>query len=463
MGHWSEDLAEDLAQQVGGDPDREEMRRVLLQASQQIETLSGRNYDPVQQLTSVFATNGLPFVETPNMHLGSLESSEKMVWQVRDPVNPVFAAVLQVMPLEAPSRGAVPVARGLGLAGQLVAQASRRGLLSREFVIRWLGAFADVEERKDLFRRLMDPSVRFYVPIFGAEVAGWWIQVSRRLLWVTQETPNDGRLVEPLIDEPVDGHLIPLVATEPVLIAVPMTRHPAEWAFSARIWVENVPRSPNQLWNKLAPAIHGSGIPTITIDRNSTPYEVACQVVLKAYWHGYISGDEPGLVDVIALAYPKQVNLIQRKTRAPHRAAAAAALLEQLIQPGFDPAQGAEATRRYVRRKASIIVMEHRKQEAPQRYPWTQIGISERRYYKLLPLLAEKVNGRYNISDYDDIVARMKTHLNEKDQSREVRAAALELLQTRGFTQAAARKWLQRHRPEEALHAWPRGTRPDPN
>ena len=39
--------------------------------------------------------------------------------------------------------------------------------------------------------------------------------------------------------------------------------------------------------------------------------------------------------------------------------------------------------------------MEHGKAEAPDRYPWTQIGISERRYYKLLPQFARKVNGRY--------------------------------------------------------------------
>jgi hypothetical protein len=114
-----------------------------------------------------------------------------------------------------------------------------------------------------------------------------------------------------------------------------------------------------------------------------------------------------------------------------------------------------------VRRKASIIVMEHRKQKSPERYPWTQIGISERRYYKLLPTFAQKVNGRYDI-DHDDIVARMKDHLNEKDQSTEVREATLALLQKRGFSIAAARKWLQRHQPKEAFDAWPRGTRPDP-
>jgi hypothetical protein len=97
-------------------------------------------------------------------------------------------------------------------------------------------------------------------------------------------------------------------------------------------------------WRKIAKAIHGHGIPTITLDPVSTPYEIACQVVLKGYWHGYIGSEEPALANAVAMAYPRQVERIQRATRAPNRASAAATLLEQLIHPGFDPAQGAEAT-----------------------------------------------------------------------------------------------------------------------
>jgi hypothetical protein len=108
---------------------------------------------------------------------------------------------------------------------------------------------------------------------------------------------------------------------------------------------------------------------------------------------------------------------------------------------------------------ASIVVMEYRKAEAPDRYPWTQIGISERRYYKLLPQFAKKVNGRY-ILDQDDVVARMKAHLDRADQERVVRAAALDVLRSHGFSEEAARKWLQRHRSEEAVDARPRGQRP---
>src|SRR5262245_52539239 len=43
MGHWSEDLVNELAAQVAGDTDRDELRRLLLEAGQEIETLSGRS------------------------------------------------------------------------------------------------------------------------------------------------------------------------------------------------------------------------------------------------------------------------------------------------------------------------------------------------------------------------------------------------------------------------------------
>jgi hypothetical protein len=258
--------------------------------------------------------------------------------------------------------------------------------------------------------------------------------------------------------ESTGGQAVPLVAFEAVLIAVPMTRQPADWAFAARVW-PGVERPIDRPWRKFAKAVHGAGIPTITLDFASTPDEIACQVVLKGYWHGYIKSDDPALAKAVARAYPREVERIQRGTHAPNTSAASATLLEQLIYPGFDPAQGAEATRRYVRRKASIAVMEHRKREAPARYPWTRIGISERHYYKLMPQFAEKVNGRY-VLDHDDVVARMKAHLDATDHERTVRAAAMDVLRSHGFGNDAARKWLQRHRPEEAVGAWPRGRRP---
>ena len=382
------------------------------------------------------------------------------VWAVPDPVNPQIATTLQVVPIDSPVRKAMSAADALWVAGQLIAEASRTGALKGDHVLHWLGTLFDPEERKDLFRLVMDPAVRFYVPILGTLAEGWWFQIARRLIWVTSKTYDEGRLLELLLDEETTSdEVLPLVATEPILIAAPMTQHPVEWAFTARIWTDEVQRPKDRPWSVLADAIHGYGVPTITLDPASTPQEIACQVVLKGYWHGYIGADEPALAGAVAAAYPQSVQRIQRHTNAPTRESATAMLLEQLIRPGFDPAQGAEATRRYVRRKAGISVMEHRKREAPDRYPWTHVGISERRFYKLLPLFAEKINGRYDY-DHGDVVVQMKAHLDELERKREIRTLTLDVLRSRGFSEAAARKWIQRHEPEQAIDAWPRGQRP---
>ena len=459
MGHWSEDLVEELAEELGGSPDRRLLVEVLAAVGSEIEVLAGRSFQQLRRATAIIESGGLPLVDIPDLQVGAMETTAA-AWEVPDPVNPQIATTLQVAPIGSPVRKAAPVGNALWIAGQLVAYASEAGLLKGDYVLHWLGARIDPEQRTDLFRHVMDPAVRFHVPVLGVSGKGWWFQIARRLIWVTSETNDEGRLLERLLDGATTGdEVVPLVAAEPILIAAPMTRQPVEWAFTARIWTDEVQRPNDWRWSIMAEAIHGHGIPTITLDRASTPEEIACQVVLKGYWHGYIGADEPTLARAVATAYPQPVQRIQRQTHVPTRESAAAMLLEQLIRPGFDPAQGAEATRRYVRRKASIVVMEHRKREAPDRYPWTHVGISERRYYKLLPLFAEKVNGRYDY-DHDDVVARMKAHLEERDHKREIRTAALDLLRSRGFSEAAARKWLQRHGPEQAFGAWPRGQRP---
>ena len=432
---------------------------LLAKAGREIDVLAGRNFRPLHRSTATIDSGGLPLVDVPDLQVGSMETTAG-VWEVPDPVNPQMATTLQVSAIGSPARKAAPVADALWLAGQLIAGASQAGALKGDYVLRWLGERIDPEQRKELFRQVMDPAVRFHVPVLGTSAEGWWFQIARRLIWVTSETSDEGRLLELLLDGATSSDkAVPLVATEPILIAAPMTQQPVEWAFTARIWTDEVQRPNDRPWSILAEAIHGYGVPTITLDPASTPQEIACQVVLKGYWHGYISAHEPALARAVATAYPKSVHRIQRQTDAPTRESAAAMLLEQLIRPGFDPAQGAEATRRYVRRKASIVVMEHRKREHPDRYPWTHVGISERRYYKLLPLFAEKINGRYDY-DHREVVAQMKVHLDEQDRKRAIRTAALGLLRSRGFSEAAALKWLQRHEPEQAIGAWPRGQRP---
>jgi hypothetical protein len=459
MGHWSESLVDEVVEDLPGSPDRRVVMDLLAQVGRELDVLSGRSFRPLRRATSVIEPNGLPFVDIPDLQVGSLEP-EAGAWEIPDPVNPQIAAVLQVLPLANPVPTAAPVVDAFWMAGQLLAAASQTGRLSRDYVLHWLGASVNREQRMELMRRVMDPAVRLSVPILAIPINGWWIQIARRLIWVTSETEDEGRLIELLLDNTMTrGEVAPLAAIEPILIVARMTRQPAEWAFTARIWTEGVRRPIDRPWTKIAKAIHGHGIPTITVDPISTPYEIACQVVLKGYWHGYIESDEPALAKAVAMAYPREVERIQRKTHAPNSESAAAMLLEQLIRPGFDPAQGAEATRRYMRRKASIAVKQYRKSEAPDRYPWTRVGISERRYYKLLPQFAQKVNGRY-VLDQDDVVARMKAHLDRVDHVRAIRAATLDVLRAHGFGEEAARKWLQRHRPEEAVNAWPRGQRP---
>ena len=119
----------------------------------------------------------------------------------------------------------------------------------------------------ELMRRVMDPAVRFSVPILGVAVGGWWIQIARRLIWVTGETEDEGRLFELLLPTSKTGEdTSPLAATEPILTVVRMTQQLADWAFTARIWTEGVQRPTDRPWSKIAGAIHGHGIPTITLD-----------------------------------------------------------------------------------------------------------------------------------------------------------------------------------------------------
>jgi hypothetical protein len=455
MGHWSESLVEEAAAMVGGDPDREQLRALLVETGKEIDILAGRSFGGADRRSVGIDFGGLPLAEIPDLQRGTLESADA-VYEVPNPVNKQMTTVLQVAPLMDPLPDAISVGDALFVAGQLVADASRTGRLSRDYVIQWLGHSTDGENRKALLRRVMDPGYRFNVPVLGTSVGGWWFQISRRLIWVTSETRDEGRLLEPLFDKDESKAGLALVADEAVLIAARLTSQPVDWAFSARIWTEDVKRPLDRPWRMLAKAIHGFGIPVITIDGASSRLEIACQVLLLAYWYGYIGNDEPGLATAVALAFPKQVERLRRGTGAPDAESAAATLLEGLIHPGFDPARGAEANRRYVTRKASIAVMEHRKREAADRYPWTRAGISERRYYKLLPQFAHKVNGRYHLDD-EDVLERMKTYLDTREHDRTVRRLAIGVLREHGFSNVAARKWLQRHPPEEAVNAWPRG------
>jgi len=288
------------------------------------------------------------------------------------------------------------------------------------------------------------------IPIAATSYGGWWFQISRRLLWVTNRTPDEPRLVVPVFanEEKLRG----LVGAEPTLIATPITIHPVNKAHIVRIWPPV--RRASRPWRLVSRAVHAHGIPIVSIDENSTAEEIGCQLVLGALWHKQAPEEELGLANAVACAYPNAVQRIMRSVSAPNMQSAAALLLEGLLHPGFDPALGAASIRRYVNRKARIAILEHRKADKPGGRAGESLGVSERFYYKLLKRHAPKVAGRYQVDDR--VLDQIRSYLRQQDGGAEKRRAALDLMLQRGFTEPAARKWLQRHRIEDAISARPR-------
>jgi len=145
------------------------------------------------------------------------------------------------------------------------------------------------------------------------------------------------------------------------------------------------------------------------MDPESTAEEIQCQILLLAYWHKYVGTGEPEMADAIAAAYPRAVERIVRATGAPDTRAAAALLFEGLLRPGFDPARGAAAARRYVNRKAKIAILNHRKITDGGIRPWEALGVSERRYYKLLNRFAPTTGTRFEVDA--DVLEKIGVHL----------------------------------------------------
>jgi hypothetical protein len=181
MGHWSEDLVEEAAVQIGGDPDREVLKRLLFETGREIDILAGRSFNSIERRAISIETAGFPFADIPDLQRGSLEGADD-IYEIPDPVNGEMATVLQLVPLLDPLPKAASVGEALWTAGQLVAEAARTGRLSRDYVIRWLGQSTDHETRQKLLRRVMDPDFRFNVPVLATSIGGWWFQITRRLV-----------------------------------------------------------------------------------------------------------------------------------------------------------------------------------------------------------------------------------------------------------------------------------------
>jgi hypothetical protein len=68
-----DEVAHEVARRGGGNPDCRMLIDVLAQAGREIEVLSGRSFRPARRTTSIFEPNGLPFVDIPDLWVGSME------------------------------------------------------------------------------------------------------------------------------------------------------------------------------------------------------------------------------------------------------------------------------------------------------------------------------------------------------------------------------------------------------
>ena len=458
MGHRADENLPELKSSLGikGDAHDEELLALLRAAQEQIEHLAGRRFGAGGPKALRIAANGLPFVEISDLQTDARFRSDEAVWPVPDPVNGEVARILEMRPPDQLAASAGPLSAPLRTAAGLVATGVSEAAFTKA-VWHWLAATRQQGLFEEVFRDAMDPGIHVHVPIVGASVEGWWVQISRRLLVVTKETPDDRHLVETLLQRPKGPAL---VVTEPLIIVARLTEHPVVWAMPIRVWITAGTR-PTTAWRILTgpAAIHRYGLPVLSVDGESTVEETTAQLLLAAYWHGYLEGDGHEIPAALVAAFPDEVRSIERRTDARDLTDAATRLFERLLRKGFDPLVSAETMRHYVRNHARTIVRAHRSKEWTGS-PWQRLDISEGYYYKLLRRrgVPKGHDGRYAVDD--GLIEDLRRELDRSSESRERRQLALGLLLDRGFSREAARKWLQRHAIEEALGAWPRTSRP---
>ena len=447
MGQFAERLVPEVKQRLGitGDEHDAEVLDSAKKAQANIELMTGYRLE-AEAFRLHIDHGGLPFVATLGMQTDSLDASAEC-WPIPDAVNPVFANALQIGQLEKPPSRACPKAEALCAAAAVLAAVNRQGLLTIAPLL-WFRKQQEAGPVSDWGRKLLDPGHFAQVPIAAGQFEGWWFQVSRRIFFVTKETPSGPGLVE-VLAPPADG--LALVASEPVLILARMTKQPSDCVFVARVWIVEGGIGTQRPWRAASQTVHRYGLPIVCIDDASTPEEVVAQTLLAAYWHGYIDGDETAPIPAcLASAFPTQVARVMRGTGEASLEAAATLLFERLLRPGFDPSRGAGSIRRYIARHATTLVRVHRSALAAS-HPWDEFGIMERHYYKLLARLTGKCpDGRYEIDA--EVKANLRAYLDRKRRRR----STLGLLRMRGFSDGAARKWLQRHDLAEIADAHPR-------
>lgn len=178
-----------LKQQLGikGDEHDAELLRDTRQAQSEIELLTGHPFEG-ERLALQVGSGGLPFVPTLSLQTATLEVPPE-VWPIADPVQPEFSNVLQVARTQNPASHAVAKADALSAAGVVLAAVHRDGrLLLAPYV--WWEEQVKTRPAVEFGRELMDQARFVHVPVATAEFEGWWVQLSRRIYFVTKDTPE---------------------------------------------------------------------------------------------------------------------------------------------------------------------------------------------------------------------------------------------------------------------------------
>ena len=207
-------------------PEHDEELRVLLRVLMAgIESIAGVRFGGgLRTRTLDVRTGGLPFVYIRDISLHEEHQDEPGTWPIPDPVQPMFARVLQIGRLPRRTEKPASMAAALRLAAGAVHLGLARGLFV-EGVWRWIAQASREVGMEQVLRDAADPSISVMAPALVGEAPGWWLQVTRRLILVHGGTPAE----EPdRVELLYAGKGWALVACEPVVILARTTEHPVD-------------------------------------------------------------------------------------------------------------------------------------------------------------------------------------------------------------------------------------------
>ena len=172
-------------------------------AGTEIEMLAGQSFGPLKRHSVSTDTFGMPFVESPGILVGSEEGPSRRVAHPQPGGPRRRAFVAQVAEFEQLPERAMPAALGLA---DLPAEVRARGCHVRASFGCPPADLAQArrfppEERTAFFREADGTTRTTLTSRSRSEQSeGWWFQITRRVLWVTEAT-DEMRLVEPLIPD----------------------------------------------------------------------------------------------------------------------------------------------------------------------------------------------------------------------------------------------------------------------